>query len=608
MNKNSKFEYRDPKWFDFAHHPEPVEGQIINSKFQMFKKLLKKLHLLTSWLLLILIITFGWQGRALAASGDGLLTYGSSTSTYSFNRAWTAGAPGAWGGQTGGPSITCATGVPTINWEVLKADPSTPDRYLLGVMYTCAGLPTYNTAFYNYSGGAWTSEFSVSTVVGQQTYRGMDIEFERSSGNVVVAYEKSASTTTYYYREGSWNGVNYGLNGAAEGSGTFTNTIGDHRWYILAPKLNTDEMILTAVGASGTTRNIVARVWDGSTFGTESPDLGLVYINTNWDFDCAYETNSGDGMVAWGFSGTPYWKYVTYSGGSWGAVSNGNTTGITGSGIRVLDLDANPNPDATYGDYIVAGLFEDNTTDDANGAVWNGADWSTVGNTALDNAVYSTATGRQIAVKYASDTNDAIIVFDDAATADTDYARSIDGAAFGAVTSTATAGGQDSNIQLINESTDDKIMFMREDGTNSDLYAYEYDMSDAAWTATNGGAALNATLTNGTTGEPYMFAYNTPYKVPTLGEILFLALVGCAIFIGVRSGVIKLKLPASPDKEKLPPPNKPVSNNHLNSPSQEQQEPCHPKPWRRVRSIDGLSPSVHGEFTASRSKQAKDKT
>lgn len=516
------------------------------------KRFLEKLQVAICWILLVSTIIVGWPGKALAASGDGLLSYGSSTSTYSFYRTWAVA--GTWGGQTGGPTITCSSGVPTINWEVLKADPSTPDRYVLGVMYSCGTPGTAFTAFYNFSGGAWTSEFSVSTLLGQQAYRGMDIEFERSSGHVILVYVQSASTTTYYYREGTWSSTNYGLSGASEGSGTFTNTIGNHTWYILAPKLNADEMILTAVGDAAATRNIVARVWDGSTFGTESPNLGLVYVKGKWDFDCAYETNSGDGMVAWGFTGTPYWKYVTYSGGSWGTVQNGPTTGITGSGIRILDLDANPNPDATYGDYIAVALLEDNSNDDQNGGIWNGSDWTTVGLTSADQAIYSTASGRNIGVKYASDSNDAILVFDDAATADTDYVRSIDGAAFGTTaTNVATAGGQDSNIQLINESTDDKIMYMREDGTNSDLYAYEYDMSANTFTATNAGAALNATLTNGTTGEPYMFAYNTPYKVPTLGEILFLALVGCAVFIGVKTGVIKLKFTKDEPIDNKPP-------------------------------------------------------
>jgi len=514
---------------------------MFNHKPQL-KRIARRAYNAVYWLLLFNLIAFGWPGVALAISGDGLASYGSTTSTYQFYRTWPAGTS-IWGGETGGPSITCSSGNPTINWEVLKASPSNPDVYLLGVMYSCATPATYWIAFWNYSGGSWTSEFSINSTVGQQTYRGMDIEFERSSSpeHVVVVYEKSDSTTTYYYKEGTWGGANYGLGAAVEGSGTFARTVGNHRWYILSPKLNTDEIMFLAAGDAAATRNVVARVWNGSDFTTlpESPDLGLAYVTTNWDFDCAYETTTGDGMVAWGFSGTPYWKYVIYTGGAWGAVQNGDTSNQTSSlGMRVLDLDPNPNPDATYGDDIVAGFIEDNTTDDADATIWTGAAWTAVAS--IDAAVYSTATGRQAAVKYASNSNDAIMLYDDAATADIDYTRSIDGAQFStSPTNVATAGGQDSNIQLINESTDDKIMFMRLDGTNADLYAYEYDMSANTWTA---GTVLNATMSNGAKGEAYMFAYNTPYKVPTLSEILFLALIGCVVFLGVRTGAIKFKI------------------------------------------------------------------
>lgn len=473
----------------------------------------------------------------MAAAGDGLFAYGSATAGQvgAKYRTWTA-AGDTLGGETSGP----VTG-PTINWMVLKADPCNADNYLLGFVETDG---TDNLNFYSWDGDSWQAEITtLDQDATLDSYRAFDIEFERTGNcNPVIVYGLTGDPDRVYYREGAWNGTDYGLGAASESFFDYTNQIDTtyNAWHILCPKLGDDEMILTSVGDAAATRNIAARIYDGSTFGTESPSLGLVYVRTNWDFDCAYETASGEGMVAWGFAGTPYWKYITYTGGAWDAVSNGNTTGITGSGIRVLDLDPNPNPAGSYSDYIAAGLLEDNTTDDANTSVWNGSDWTTVGNTALDNAVYSTTTGRQIAVKYISDTDDAIALFDDAATADTDWAKSNDGAAFGAVTSTATAGGQDNVIQLVSESADDKVIFNRKD-SNSDLYAYYYDNSDNAWTTINGGAAYEADSSAGAILESYMFAYNSVFTVPTLTEILFGALVAGAIYLGVRTGVIKLK-------------------------------------------------------------------
>lgn len=517
----------------------------MKKEHKQFKRWLRVLHVVVSWLLLIAIIGFGWPGQVLAAAGDGLFAYGSVTAGQvgAKYRTWTAAGP-ALGGETAGP----VTG-PTINWMVLKADPCNADHYLLGFVETDG---TDNLNFYSWDGDSWQAELTTTDQdATMDDYRAFDIEFERTgSCNPVIVYGLTGDPDRVYYREGSWNGTDYGLGAASESFFDYTNQIDTtyNRWHILCPILGSDNMILVSVGDAAATRNIAARIYDGSTFGNESPSLGLAYVTTNWDFDCAAETNTGEGMVAWGFAGTPYWKYITYTGGAWNAVSNGDTTNITGSGIRVLDLDANPNPDATYGDDIVVGLLEDNTTDDANATIWTGAAWSAV--VSLDNAVYSTVTGRQIAVKYANASNDAIVVFDDAATADTDYSRSIEGANFGAVTSTASAGGQDNNIQLVNESDDDQIMFNRLD-SNSDLYGYVYDMSANTWTAINAGAAYEADSSGSTTKESYMFAYNSVYKVPTLSEILFAALVGCAVFLGVRTGAIKFKIKKPDDN----PPN-----------------------------------------------------
>ncbi len=498
----------------------------------------EKLHVAICWLLVISIISFSSPGRALAAAGDGLFAYGSATAGQvgAKYRSWTA-AGDSLGGETSGP----VTG-PTVNWTVLKADPCNADHYLLGFVENDG---TDNLNFYSWDGDSWQAELTTTDQDATlDNYRAFDIDFERTgSCNPVIVYGLTGDPDRVYYREGSWNGTDYGLGAASESFFDYTNQIDTtyNTWHILCPLLGDDQMILTSVGDAAATRNIAARIYDGSTFGTESPDLGLVYVRTNWDFDCAWETDTAEGMVAWGFTGTPYWKYVTYTSGAWNAVSNGNTTNITGSGIRVLDLDGNPNPGGTFSDNIVAGLLEDNTTDDANTAVWNGADWTTVAPTALDNAVFSTTTGRQIAVKYVSNTDDAIVVFDDAATADTDWAKSTDGAAFTGVTSTATAGGQDNTIQLISDAADDKVIFNRLD-SNSDLYAYYYDNSDNAWTTINAGAAYEADASGGTVLESFMFAYNTVFKVPTLTEILFATLVGCAVFLGVRTGVIKLKI------------------------------------------------------------------
>ena len=97
------------------------------------------------------------------------------------------------------------------------------------------------------------------------------------------------------------------------------------------------------------------------------------------------------------------------------------------------------------------------------------------------------------------------------------------------------------------------------------------------WSCTNSNFPQNTTYTlwaewwDGTS-----YAYNIYYQkgsvtftsVPTLTEILFLALVGCAVFLGVRTGVIKIRKNGRIEPEDIKdPPNKqlPIENSRRNN-------------------------------------------
>jgi len=97
-------------------------------------------------------------------------------------------------------------------------------------------------------------------------------------------------------------------------------------------------------------------------------------------------------------------------------------------------------------------------------------------------------------------------------------------------------------------------------------------------------------------GTPiYMTAYYTFHSVPTLTEILFLALVGCAVFLGVRTGVIKIRKNGriEPEDIKDPPIKQlPIENSRRNN-----HQGGRPFDYRSgfraspSRSIDGISRS-----------------
>jgi hypothetical protein len=426
----------------------------------------------------------------------------------------------------------------------LKASPANPGAYVMAEVTTEAAN---NFKVYSYYNGVWTSEFAYTQSAAQYAYRCFDVAFENSSGKVLVVYGKSTGAATQvYYQEGTWNAGTLNYDWTAETSFTYNTSYlsGSLRWLVLANKLNYDEMILTAVSGSGSGNNISAAIWGGAGFGTQNAvGWGLcgwlsATAPTNWDFDCAYETASGEGMVAWGFYNTanPYWKYVTYTGGAWNAVVNGPDPSSVMSGpIRVLSLASDP---TSTSNKIAAGLIEDASTDDADGVVWGGAAWT--GPTSLDTGVYATVRGRQVDVCYAGTTGNAILVYADNATADLDWSRSVGGAAFGAPTNWATAGGYDNNIQLVAEASSDKVMYVELD-SNSDLYAYYYTDGTTSWNTTNGGAALEADSSGGVSRESYMFAFESAFRVPTLGIVLTVILVAGSLAIPVKRKILSIK-------------------------------------------------------------------
>ncbi len=465
---------------------------------------------------------------AFAAAGDGLLPYGSRTSG-SRGQNYRTWVPTSMGAETSilGTNIT-------TQWTVLKSSPVNSGAYVMAMVTSEA---SNNFKVYSSYNGTWTSEFTYTQSAAQYAYRLFDVAYENASGKVMVIYGKSTSTTTAYYRIGTWNSGTSHYDWTTEASFSLTTSIGNLRWFILANKLNSNNMILTAVGSNTTGNNINARVWNGSAWGTEGGAWGLVNVSTNWDFDCAYETASGNGMVAWGFNGSPYWKYARLVGSTW-TVSNGPTTNLN-TNIRELAVAADPRPTSNL---IAVALQETTANNHVNGAVWNGSAWT--GPTEVNANTNTASYGRVVDVCFAGSSGNAVLLWDGttSGTAGLGWALSQNGAAFAAQTIIALTGGNNEyNIQLVSDAASNTIMYIRRD-SSYDLYYYYFNGNTNTWTTATGAAIeTDSSPNNDNTKESYMFAYESVYRVPTLGWWLMLALIVGFMFFAVRRGAVQLK-------------------------------------------------------------------
>ncbi len=135
-------------------------------------------------------------------------------------------------------------------------------------------------------------------------------------------------------------------------------------------------------------------------------------------------------------------------------------------------------------------------------------------------------------------------------------------------------------------------------GTDGPDYTDRWSVPDVAvdgtqseqWTCDNSNFPQNTTYhiwmkwySGGTT---YDTTYVTFTSVPTLTEILFIILVGCAVFLAIKTGVIKFKKQKDPDPKDIKiPPIPPVKQNLDNH--QEESQSFRKKP--SSRSVDGIT-------------------
>jgi hypothetical protein len=462
--------------------------------------------------------------------GRGLLSYGSVTTGAigQFFRTW---APSTFSARTAGPVSNITT-----NWTVLKASPVNVGVYAMAMATTEA---SNNLKIYSYNAGAWTSEFVVTQSAAQVNYRLFDVAFENTSGKVLVVYGKSTGGATQVFtREGTWNGTKFDWGAETPFTLNTSYLSGNVRWLALNNRINSDQMILTAVSDSASGNNITGAIWSGTAFGNQNTTgWGLVNDNTNWDFAGAYETATANGMVAWGITGSPYWKYARYVGSTW-TVYNGTTTALTNN-VRELALAADPRPTSNL---IAVGLQETSTSNHANGAIWSGTAWTGQAdvNTATNNVSY----GRVINVAFAGTSGNAVLLWDGptANTAGLGWALSQNGGAFAAQTVIALTGGNNEyNIQLVTDAVSNTIMYIRRD-SNYDLFFYTFDGTTNTWTTATGAAIETDSSPNTNSAkESYMFAFENVYRIPTLGFILTFLVIAGFIFFAVRSGAIDLK-------------------------------------------------------------------
>ena len=144
-----------------------------------------------------------------------------------------------------------------------------------------------------WDGSQWSLEWSTGFNDWNQRFRrAFGLEYEQITGNAMVVYSDDNSEIKYNYYNGSnWTGETEVYSGSP-----INGTI---RWATLASKPGTNEIACAYMDSNS---DLYVVIWDGTQWLTSDAIEVETNVRTQNErcFDLAYETLSGDLLVAWG--------------------------------------------------------------------------------------------------------------------------------------------------------------------------------------------------------------------------------------------------------------------------------------------------------------------
>jgi hypothetical protein len=212
-----------------------------------------------------------------------------------------------------------------------------------------------------WNGTSWVNDWNEYGGDWEQRYRrGLDVAYCQLSGNAIVVYTDNVDELKYK----EWNGSSWTAETEVfPGDPNNNNRV---LYVELVEKPGSDEIALLYTDASS---DLYGLIWDGDEWTISSNVELETSIRSNGEkcFDAAYETLSGELLVAWGRNGASGIYYSTYIDGNW--TSKSRYIYINNNQAEHLDLVPDPNSNK-----IACTL----TGSDAqmHGAIWLGNSWS----------------------------------------------------------------------------------------------------------------------------------------------------------------------------------------------------------------------------------------
>ncbi|MGI0015370.1 MAG: hypothetical protein ACREBU_18290, partial [Nitrososphaera sp.] len=202
--------------------------------------------------------------------------------------------------------------------------------------------------------------------------RPFDFEFERTSGDLVVVYDKVSTVAAQdlFYRVMPAGSNQFGAEGTIDNSNTLLSADTVYSFARLSSKQTAGTNDLAMIALDETNADAIAWIWNASTdtWGTEKTITLLASIGTEEAVGIAHETSSGDIIAVAGSSASMF--YCEFTGSTWCITPS--TFGPVAIGtINWVTIKADPV--ASSNALFVA---ETGSSSDLDTQYWSGSTWT----------------------------------------------------------------------------------------------------------------------------------------------------------------------------------------------------------------------------------------
>jgi hypothetical protein len=288
-----------------------------------------------------------------------------------------------WDGSSwGSPADTSTVGANPY-WVVLRNCPKRNET-------ACATLDAnedVNVMFYN--GSVWTAATEVCTITSQTDNRNFDMAYESRSGDLLLVYYDGATG------EKNLGYVTYDGASLSSESDLALSSGSQVPYVTLHANPRRNEIMLLVVPNPS---RLTAAAWNGSSWGSWATLNSNLETTAEECYALAYESISGEALVAYSPKNATSPEYQTWNGAVWSVGSGMPDLGDVAYWIRLV-------PDPSSDEILFAALDEGR---DINVLVWNGSAWGSTLEVEANAQYYDR---RQFDLAYENGGNEALLVY-----------------------------------------------------------------------------------------------------------------------------------------------------------------------------------------------------